>query len=132
MPLMLPTILKNLFTGYATRLYPVQVREPFENARGHIRFNEDKCTMCGLCAMRCPSVSIIVEKKKNELTFYPARCIVCEVCVEACPSDAIDLIFKWRASFYEKPVEVYKSTRLTQLRETTDAAKDALASKEDK
>lgn len=132
MPLMLPTILKNLFTGYATRLYPIQVREPFENARGQISFNEDKCTMCGVCALRCPSVAITVEKKQNKLTFYPFRCIVCEVCVHACPSDAIDLIFKWRPSSYDKPEEVYKSTRLEHLRETTDAAKDALASKEDK
>ena len=93
---------------------------------------EDKCTMCGVCALRCPSVAITVEKKQNKLTFYPFRCIVCEVCVHACPSDAIDLIFKWRPSSYDKPEEVYKSTRLEHLRETTDAAKDALASKEDK
>jgi ech hydrogenase subunit F len=131
MPLMLPTILKNLFSGYATRLYPAQVREPFENARGHIRFIEDKCIMCGVCAMRCPSVSITTDKKKNELVFYPARCIVCEVCVHACPSDAIELIFKWRPPFYTKPVEVYKSTRIDLLRESTENAKKEEPKKSD-
>ena len=123
---MLPTILKNLFTGYATRLYPVQVREPFENARGHVVFLDDKCTMCGVCALRCPSVAITTDKEKNELIFYPLRCIVCEVCVQACPSDAIELICKWRPSFYDKPVELHKSTRLEHLRESADKAKDGV------
>ncbi|MGZ6224842.1 MAG: 4Fe-4S dicluster domain-containing protein [Syntrophales bacterium] len=126
MPIMLPTILKNLFTGYATRMYPVQVREPYENARGHVVFLDDKCTMCGVCALRCPSVAITTSKEKNELTFYPLRCIVCEVCVQACPSDAIELIYKWRPSLYDKPVELHKSTRLAHLRESADKAKESL------
>ena len=124
MPLMLPTILKNLFTGYATRLYPVQIREPFDKARGQISFSEDKCVMCGICAQRCPSVAITVDKKQNKLSFYPFRCIVCEVCVHACPSDAIELIFKWRPSSYDKPEEVYKSTRLEHLRVSAEEAKN--------
>lgn len=124
MPFMLPTILKNLFTGYATRMYPVQVREPFENARGHVVFLDDKCTMCGVCALRCPSVAITTDKEENKLTFYPLRCIVCEVCVQACPSDAIELIYKWRPSLYDKPVELHKSTRLEHLRESADKAKE--------
>ena len=131
MPLMLPTILKNLFTGYATRLYPVQIREPFDKARGQIRFIEDKCIMCGLCARVCPSVAITTDKKKNELIFYPLRCIVCEVCVHACPSDAIELLFKWRAPFYNKPEELYKSTRLELLRESSDEAKKEGSEKSD-
>jgi len=36
MPVMLPTVIRNLFGGPATRMYPVQVREPFEGARGHM------------------------------------------------------------------------------------------------
>lgn len=109
MPLMLPTILRNLLGGPATRMYPVQVREPFENARGHIVINDDKCTLCSLCAMRCPSESLEINKEKNELLFYPARCIVCEVCVHACPSNAIDLLNKWHPPFYEKPVRVHQA-----------------------
>ena len=126
MPYMLPTILKNLFTGYATRLYPVQVREPFENARGHVVFLDDKCTMCGVCALRCPSVAITTDKEKNELVFHPLRCIVCEVCVDVCPSDAIELIYKWRPSFYDKPVELHKSARLAHLRESADKAREGV------
>ena len=123
MPLMLPTILKNLFTGYATRLYPVEVREPFEKARGHITFNDDKCILCGACALRCPAVSIEIDKEKKELTFFPARCIVCEVCVQACPTDAIDLIYKWRTPFYKKPEEIHQARGKKKGKEDTATPK---------
>ncbi|MGC9964598.1 MAG: 4Fe-4S dicluster domain-containing protein [Syntrophobacteraceae bacterium] len=109
MPVMLPTVLKNLFGGPATRLYPVTVREPFDNARGQITFNDDKCTLCGACALRCPADAISIDKEKKTLNFHPARCIVCEVCVLGCPSDAIDLGFKWRTPFYKKPLEVHEA-----------------------
>jgi len=124
MPFMLPTIIKNLFTGYATRLYPVQVREPFEKARGHVVFDDDKCTLCGACALRCPSVAITTDKEKNELTFYPLRCIVCEVCVHVCPSDAIDLIYKWRPSFYDKPTEIHQARGKKKGKEGKESAED--------
>jgi ech hydrogenase subunit F len=107
MPLMLPTILKNFFGGPATRLYPIEVREPFEHARGHISFDNEKCALCSVCALKCPAAAIEIDKEKGELTFHPARCIVCEVCVQACTTDAISLAYKWRTPFYQKPVEVH-------------------------
>lgn len=109
MALMLPTILKNLFGGPATRMYPIEVREPFEKARGHITFDGDKCILCGACALKCPAVAISTDKEKKELTFYPARCIVCEVCVHVCTTGAINLMYKWRTPFYEKPEEVHQA-----------------------
>ena len=109
MALMLPTILKNLLGGPATRMYPVQVREPFEHARGHVEFNDDKCMLCSLCALRCPAEAVSIDKENRKLIFDPARCIVCEVCVQACPNDAIDMVYKWRAPYYKKPVEVHEA-----------------------
>lgn len=109
MPVMLPTILKNFFGGPATRLYPIQVREPFEKARGHIVFDDDKCVLCGVCALRCPADAISIDKEKKELTFEPARCIVCEVCVPGCTTDAITLVNKWRSPFAQKPVEIHQA-----------------------
>lgn len=108
MPFMLPTILKNLFSSPATRLYPYYVREQFPRARGHITFDEDKCIFCGNCSRKCPAVAIEVKVKK-EMTFHSGRCIVCELCVEACPKHAISLNSKWRAPFYKAEVEVYRS-----------------------
>lgn len=109
MPVMLPTVLRNLLDGPATRLYPIQVRESFQNARGHVVFNDEKCTLCSVCALRCPADAISIDKESSTLSFHPARCIVCEVCVLGCPSDAIELIYKWRAPFSRKPVEVHEA-----------------------
>ncbi len=108
MPLMLPTVVRNLLGGPATRLYPFQVREPFSRARGHIVFDDNKCILCGNCARRCPAAAIEINKEKKELIFYPARCIICEVCAEACNKDAITVEAKWRSPFYTKPVEVHQ------------------------
>jgi ech hydrogenase subunit F len=99
---MLPTVIRNLFGGPATRMYPVAVREPFPGARGQVEFNEDLCDMCGLCARRCPAVAIDLDKEKKEWILYPDRCIVCEVCAESCNRDAITIEAKWRAPFYKR------------------------------
>ncbi|MCE5243469.1 MAG: 4Fe-4S dicluster domain-containing protein [Syntrophobacteraceae bacterium] len=123
MPLMLPTILKNLFGGPATRLYPIEVREPFEKARGHISFDDEKCALCSVCALKCPAAAIEISKEKGELTFHPARCIVCEVCVEACTTSAIALDYKWRTPFYQKPMEVH----LAKARKKPKADKEKAA-----
>ncbi len=108
MPFMLPTILKNLFTPYATRLYPFEKREAAQGARGHIEFIKSKCVYCGSCMRKCPSVAIEVDMKKRELTFYAGRCIVCNACVEACPKDAITLERQWGKPFDRPPVETFR------------------------
>lgn len=109
MPKMLGTVIKNLFGGPATRLYPFKdLREPFAGARGHIEFDESKCILCGNCARQCPAAAIEINKEKKELIFNPAHCIICEVCVQACRKDAISTINKWRTPFYSKPVEVHQ------------------------
>lgn len=107
MPVMLPTVLHNLFGGPATRMYPVKVREPFAGARGHIEFNDDNCILCGSCARNCPAAAIEIDKEKNQLVFNPARCIICAVCTEVCKKDAVVLVDKWRTAYYSKPMEVH-------------------------
>ncbi len=103
----LPGVLSNLFGGPATRLYPVQKREPFAGARGHIEFDSTKCNLCTLCSRRCPAAAIEVDRPGKKYTFWPFRCIVCEACIEACPRKAITLKGEWRAPAYAKPTEVY-------------------------
>jgi formate hydrogenlyase subunit 6/NADH:ubiquinone oxidoreductase subunit I len=82
---MLTTILKNLFTGHATRLYPVEKREPFNGAKGELKIDIDKCVMCTLCQVKCPSQCIGVDKKERNWQLDPFACVYCGVCVEVCP-----------------------------------------------
>jgi formate hydrogenlyase subunit 6/NADH:ubiquinone oxidoreductase subunit I len=107
--IMLPTVVRNLFGGPATLMYPVKPRVPVTRARGQITLNESLCNGCGTCARRCPAVAIDVVKDTKEWIFHPDRCIVCEVCADACPKDAIEVLPKWRTPFYGKETIVYHS-----------------------
>jgi ech hydrogenase subunit F len=108
MAVMLPTIMKNLFSKPETRLYPVEERTLYPNARGHIEFYSDKCSFCTLCAKRCPADAIKVDRANKTLTFQPFRCIVCVACIEGCPKSAIGLVEKWHTPEFTKSIEVHE------------------------
>lgn len=82
---MLNTILKNLFTGHATRLYPFEKREPFKDVKGELKIDIDKCVMCTICQVKCPSQCIKVDKKAKNWQLDPFACVYCGICVDVCP-----------------------------------------------
>lgn len=116
--LMLPTVVRNLFGGPVTRMYPIAVRETFAGARGHVEFDENLCNQCGNCARRCPAVAIELNKEKKEWILHPDRCIVCEVCAEVCPKSAITIDPKWRAPFYKREPIVLHSKAVKEKGES--------------
>ena len=95
------TIMRNLFTGPATRRYPTRVKEPHrtERSRGRIEIDIEACIFCGACAKRCPTDALIVLKADKEWNIDRLRCCTCNACVEVCifcsacakrcPTDAI-------------------------------------------
>ncbi len=82
---MTKTVLKNLMTKYATRLYPFEKKEAYKDARGELKINLDKCIFCGVCKMRCPSQCIKVDKEAKTWEVDPFSCVYCGICVDACP-----------------------------------------------
>ena len=88
---MLPTVLANLFSKAATRNYPFTVRDNFEQARGELINDINRCIFCGTCARKCPSQCLTVERDKTEgvwtLEFF--ACVGCGVCVDACPVNCL-------------------------------------------
>lgn len=86
---MTKTVLKNLMTKYATRLYPFQKVEPFKDAKGELKIEMEKCILCGVCKLRCPSQCIHVDKKEKVWQVDPFACIYCGICVEACPAKCL-------------------------------------------
>lgn len=88
---MTPTVLKNLFSKKATRLYPFEVRETFEKYRGELSNNIDTCTFCGLCSRKCPSQCITVDRKTGTWDLDPYACIGCGICVMHCPVNSLSM-----------------------------------------
>lgn len=86
---MTPNVLKNLFSPKATRLYPRVARTPFENLRGALINDIGQCTFCSICALKCPSQCITVDKKAASWRYDPFACVFCGICVEACTAKCL-------------------------------------------
>jgi ech hydrogenase subunit F len=81
------TVIRNLFSRPATRLYPARRTEPWrtERSRGRIEIDIDRCIFCSGCVRRCPTDALIVIKTRKEWNIDRLRCCACNACVEVCP-----------------------------------------------
>ncbi|MCF8029191.1 MAG: 4Fe-4S binding protein [Desulfobacteraceae bacterium] len=103
---MTPNILRNLITDKATRLYPFETREPWTGVRGELGIDIEKCTFCGICALKCPTGCLSVNKKEGLWICDPFVCVYCGVCVESCPKKCLyqDLVYREAADEHGKIV----------------------------
>jgi formate hydrogenlyase subunit 6/NADH:ubiquinone oxidoreductase subunit I len=99
---MLKPILKNAFGKPVTRLYPLEKREAFENARGQLQIDIDACIFCGTCVRKCPSTCLTVDKASFQWELDPYNCVICGACVEACPKKCLLLHKNFRTAAYTK------------------------------
>jgi ech hydrogenase subunit F len=97
---MTPNILRNLAARKSTRRYPVEVRETFPRVRGELVNDMAACTLCGVCAVKCPSQCITVDKKASTWSCDPFACVFCGVCVDTCPAKSLH-----QKTQYRPPVE---------------------------
>ena len=86
---MLPNVLRNLSAKPATRLYPLEEREPFANYRGVITNAVERCIFCSTCARVCPTGAIVVDAKGGKWNYDPFLCVYCSACVEKCPTKCL-------------------------------------------
>ena len=104
---MTPNVLRNLFAKKATRRYPGQVRPPFGGMRGALSNAVETCTLCGVCAVKCPSQCLAVDKNADTWCYDPFACVLCGICVETCPTKSLH-----QADGYPPPLAVREAITL--------------------
>ena len=99
---MTPNVLRNLFSPKATRRYPHIIRTPFGNVRGELYNDIEKCTFCRVCAAKCPSQCITVDKKTATWTCDPFACVFCGLCVDVCMGKCLHQKHEYRSPVSER------------------------------
>jgi formate hydrogenlyase subunit 6/NADH:ubiquinone oxidoreductase subunit I len=98
------TALKNLGSRPATLMYPAKKRQFFGRTRGHIERN-DACVLCGLCAKKCPTKAITVDRQGKRWSIDRFNCIQCGSCVESCNKKALTMRNEYTPPSTEKKTD---------------------------
>lgn len=84
--------LKWAFTKPVTTRYPFEPRQELAGSRGWLVFTDENCAYCNVCAKKCPTAAIVVNRAEKTLAIDHLSCITCGCCVEVCPKDSLELI----------------------------------------
>jgi len=104
------TVTKSLFSRSACKMYPVQEPVFFERTRGRIEMQPSKCIVCTMCAKRCPTGAITVDKEANTWRIDRFKCIVCGACVEGCKPGSLAMVNHYTGPVAAKQFEQFSVT----------------------
>ncbi len=74
-----------------TSQYPFSPRVVLPGSRGRLVFTRDHCVYCTVCAKKCPTGALAVNRTQKRWTIDRLLCISCGYCVEACPKKSLEL-----------------------------------------
>jgi formate hydrogenlyase subunit 6/NADH:ubiquinone oxidoreductase subunit I len=83
--------LKWAFTKPPTTAYPFEPRRAIAGSRGQLVFTKDNCVYCTVCAKKCPTGALKVDRAQKMFIIERLRCISCACCVEICPKNSLSL-----------------------------------------
>ena len=83
--------LKWALTKPPTTRYPFEPRRAIPGSRGLLIFTRDSCVYCTVCAKKCPTGALGVNRAQKRWTIDRLLCITCGYCVEACPKGSLEL-----------------------------------------
>lgn len=98
-------VLGSLFKKPATKMYPVVPAEWKERTRGHIRIEGENCIACGICAKKCPTGAIEVDRTERTWAIKRMQCIQCGECVDSCPKKCLFMEPEYTEPGTEKVVD---------------------------
>jgi formate hydrogenlyase subunit 6/NADH:ubiquinone oxidoreductase subunit I len=112
--------LRGVFGTSPCKLYPVKTPEYFAKTKGHIENIAMKdCILCGLCAKKCPTSAIEVDKAAETWTIDPFSCIQCSSCVHICPKDCLIMVNTYTDPAPVKSTVTHKKPALTDEEKAT-------------
>lgn len=103
------TILISLFKKPATLMYPFKQRTVYKNTRGSIVIDIPNCIYCGICAKRCPTSAIVVDKSVKKWEITRTKCIACLNCVDVCPKKCLSNKNSYSPVVTQKSSETHQS-----------------------
>jgi formate hydrogenlyase subunit 6/NADH:ubiquinone oxidoreductase subunit I len=74
-----------------TTRYPFEPRQAIPGSRGRLNFTRTNCVYCTVCAKKCPTGALLVNRAQKTWAIDRLRCISCGYCVDACPKDSLAL-----------------------------------------
>ena len=99
--------LKNLNSRPATLMYPYKKRVFYKRTRGHIEIGIQDCIFCSICAKRCPTGAIKVEKPAKQWEIDRMKCVQCNYCVESCPKKCLSMKNEYTEPSLQKSTDVF-------------------------
>lgn len=99
--------MRNLFSKPVTTKYPFEPATYPEGSRGHIELNLEQCVFCGMCARKCPTGAIQVDRKTGNWTIARFDCVQCANCVNGCPKKCLTIVPGYFAPGTEKVSETF-------------------------
>jgi formate hydrogenlyase subunit 6/NADH:ubiquinone oxidoreductase subunit I len=79
------------FTKPPTQRYPFTPRRIIDRSRGFLEFNRQTCVFCNVCAKKCPTGALVVNRTAKRWAIDRLQCITCGYCVEVCPKKSLAL-----------------------------------------
>lgn len=101
------TIAKSLFKKSACAMYPLKPAKCYKETRGHIEIESDKCILCTLCAKRCPTGAIMVDRDAHTWSIDHFKCILCNNCTYACPPQCLHMVNQYAAPATDRKPKLY-------------------------
>jgi ech hydrogenase subunit F len=121
---MTKTVIKNLFSGPATLMYPKRKRTFTPITRGRVENDINKCIFCGMCSRRCPTYAIAVTKDSKEWQIDRLKCCTCNLCVEICPVKSLSMENQYAPPVAENGAGIYKLKAAEKVKVETGAEAD--------
>jgi ech hydrogenase subunit F len=84
-------VLKWALTKPPTSRYPFEPRRLITGSRGQLEIATETCVYCGVCAKKCPTAALAVDRGHKRWVIDRLRCISCGYCVEICPKKSLTL-----------------------------------------